>query len=589
MARSSLMRQHNPSPWKCVAGLLLVACIWTGCRRANTDGSPAGDAGRDWDAYRDRFINAEFRTFPDMAVNVGRHEFDGKLPDWSAAGLTRTVAWLHSARNEAAAFSASSIDPHRSFERDYIQAVIDRQLFWMESADAPHTNPDFYVSYYPMGPALSPDVYVTRPYAPVADRLRAYIVWAKAVPGAVAQIQANLRPPLNRPLIDVGRLRFGGLASYLTNDIPAAFADAKDAALQTEFRTANAAAAKAFSDLDTWLETQRKTQTETFALGAAKFSEMLRASERVDVPLDRLEQLGRDDMLRNLAALREACGAFAPGATVPQCVARQATHKPAGGIVPGGTEQVQTLEAFVRAHDLVTIPGSERALVHESPPYQRGNFAYIDTPGPFELNLPAIYYVAPPDPKWTKAEQAAYIPSSANLLFTTVHEVWPGHFLQYEHSNRVPSVIGRVFVGYAFQEGWAHYCEEMMWEAGLGNGDPEIHIGQLLNALLRDVRFLSAIGMHTGKMTMAQSETMFREEAFQDAATARQQAARGTYDPAYLNYTLGKLMIRKLGADWTATHGGKSAWKAFHDEFLSYGGPPIPLVRKAMDVDGPPL
>jgi uncharacterized protein (DUF885 family) len=153
----------------------------------------------------------------------------------------------------------------------------------------------------------------------------------------------------------------------------------------------------------------------------------------------------------------------------------------------------------------------------------------------------------------------------------------------------VSSVVGRVFVGYAFAEGWAHYCEEMAWEAGLGNGDPEIHIGQLLHALLRDARFLSAIGMHTGKMTVAESETMFREEAFQDPGTARQQAARGTFDPAYLNYTLGKLMIRKLRADWTATRGGQSAWKAFHDGFLSYGGPPIPLVRKAMGVDGPPL
>jgi hypothetical protein len=577
------MHTHNRSPSKFIAALLLIAGAWTGCSR------PARDGGRDWDACRDRFINAEFQAFPDMAVYVGRHEFDGKLPDWSAAGLTRTVAWLHAARNEAAAFSAASLNQPRSFERDYILAVIDRQLFWMESADAPHTNPDFYVANNPMGPGLSPDVYVTRPYAQVGDRLRAYIAWAKAVPGAVALIQANLHPPLSRPMIDVGRLRFGGLASYLTKDIPGAFADAKDAALKTEFSSANAAAAKAFSDFDAWLESQRSAQTETFALGSTRFAEMLRSTESVDVPLDRLEQIGREDMARNLTALREACAAFAPGSTVPQCVAREAAHKPAGGSVHAGSEQVQTLEAFVRAHDLATIPGSERALVHESPPYQWGNGAYIDPPGPFEQTLPAIYYIAPPDPKWTMAEQAAYVPSVANLLFTTVHEVWPGHFLQFEHSNRVPSVVGRVFVGYAFAEGWAHYCEEMMWEAGLGNGDPEIHVGQLLEALERDARFLSAIGMHTGKMTLAQSETMFREEAFRDVGTARQQAARGTYDPAYLGYTLGKLMIRKLRADWTATRGGQAAWKSFHDGFLSYGGPPIPLVRKAMGVDGPPL
>ena len=194
----------------------------------------------------------------------------------------------------------------------------------------------------------------------------------------------------------------------------------------------------------------------------------------------------------------------------------------------------------------------------------------------------STYYVAPPDPSWTPKERADYIPGVADLLFTSVHEVWPGHFLQFLHANRSPSKFGQVFVGYAFAEGWAHYAEEMMWESGLGNGDPETHIGQLLNALLRNVRFLSAIGMHTKGMTVAESERMFREQGYQDAGTARQQAARGTFDPEYLDYTMGKLMIRKLRSDWTATRGGPTAWKAFHDAFLAYGGPPVPLVRRAM-------
>ena len=579
------MRTHKRLVSKTIVSVVLVAGIWTACGRP--DGSR--DRRPDWDAFRDRFVSAEFEMFPDFAVYEGRHEFDGKLPDWSGAGLSRTIASLHAARDAAAAFPAASLDESRSFERDYLVAEIDKQLFWTERADAPHVNPDFYVSGNPVGPGLSPDVYVTRPYAPLPDRLRAYVAWAKAVPGAVAQARANLRLPLARPMIDIGRLRFGGLASYLTNDIPATFAGAKDAALEAEFQTANAAAAKAFSEFDAWLEAQRKTQVETFALGAETFAEMLRATERVDVPLERLEQLGRDDMARNVAALREACTQFAPGVTIRQCIDRQAAHKPAGGTIAAGAQQLEMLEAFIRANDLVTIPGTERALVHESPPYQRGNFAYIDPPGAFERGLPAVYYLSPPDPKWSRAEQEAYVPSATDLLFTSVHEVWPGHFLQFLHSNGVPSVVGRVFVGYAFAEGWAHYGEEMIWEAGLGHGDAETHIGQLLKALFRDARFLSAIGMHTGRMTEAQSEALFREQAFQDAATSRQQAARGTYDPAYLNYTLGKLMIRKLRADWTATRGGRSAWKAFHDAFLNFGGPPIPLVRKAMGVGGDPL
>jgi len=178
--------------------------------------------------------------------------------------------------------------------------------------------------------------------------------------------------------------------------------------------------------------------------------------------------------------------------------------------------------------------------------------------------------------------QAAYIPGKDDLLFTSVHEVMPGHFLQFLHSNRSASLIGRLFVGYGFAEGWAHYTEEMMWDAGLGAGDPEVHIGQLSNALLRNCRFISAIGLHTGGMTLAQSKDLFMKECYQDEGNAEQQAARGTYDPAYLNYTMNKLMIRKLRDDWTASRGGRDAWKQFHDRFLSFGGPPVPLVRQAM-------
>ena len=309
---------------------------------------------------------------------------------------------------------------------------------------------------------------------------------------------------------------------------------------------------------------------------------MLKATERVDVPLSELAQIGRRDLDRNLAALKEACSTYAPGVSITECVAKAQSHKPTGGSVEMARKQLGDLKAFINEKKVVTIPGTEEAKVAEAPAYRRWNFAYINIPGPYEKGLPSVYYIAPPDPAWSQKEKDAYVPGVGSLLFTSVHEVWPGHFLQFLHANRSSSRLGQLFVGYAFSEGWAHYTEEMMWEAGLGNNEPEMHIGQLLEALLRNVRFVSAIEMHTGKMTVEESEKMFLEEGYQDAANARQQAARGTFDPAYLNYTMGKLMIRKLREDWTASRGGKQAWQAFHDEFLKYGGPPIPLVRKAM-------
>jgi hypothetical protein len=532
---------------------------------------------QNWTQFLQAFIEGEFRANPAFAVNQGRHEFDGQLPDWSPTGLANESARLRSAIATAQTFNPRSLSREQRFERDYLLAYVRGQLFWLDVADQPHTNPAYY-----MDAGLDPSVYVTRPYAPAATRLRAYIRYLREIPRAARQIRANLRTPLPVSFIDYGKSAFGGFAEYYPGDGTRAFAEVRDARLQSELRDASRDAAQAMRGLADWLESQRRTATTNFQLGAARFAQMIRDTEMVDVPLPRLEAIGRADLERNRRALVAACAQYAPGASVPDCMARMNAQKPEGGPVAGARRQLAGLRAFIVEHDLVSIPGTEQAQVEESPPYNRQNSAYIDIPGPYERGLPSVYYIAPPDPSWTREVQQAFIPGEADLLFTSVHEVWPGHFLNFLHANRSPFLFGRVFVGYAFAEGWAHYAEEMMWDAGLGNGDPATHIGQLSNALLRNCRFLSAIGMHTGRMTQQESFRMFREQCFQDEGNARQQAARGTYDPAYLNYTMGKLLIRRLRDDWVRTRGGRRAWKAFHDRFLSYGGPPIPLVRAQM-------
>jgi len=309
---------------------------------------------------------------------------------------------------------------------------------------------------------------------------------------------------------------------------------------------------------------------------------MLADTEMVTTPVEELERIGRADLAANQKLLKEACSRYAAGATIADCMLKMNADKPEGGPVAGARAQLAGLKQFILDKNIVSIPGPEEAKVEESPPYNRQNSAYINIPGPYEKNLPSVYYISPPDPTWSKAAQLEYIPGKADLLFTSVHEVWPGHFLNFLHANRSKNMFGRVFVGYAFAEGWAHYTEEMMRQAGVGGGGDEILIGQLSNALLRDCRYLSAIGMHTGSMTQQQSYDLFRNECYQDEGNAKQQAARGTYDPAYLNYTMGKLMIRKLRDDWAASRGGQKAWKDFHDQFLGFGGPPIPLVRQQM-------
>ncbi|MBI4886872.1 MAG: DUF885 domain-containing protein [Acidobacteria bacterium] len=552
------------------------------CGRTDSSPAPASGAGeaQSWAVVRDALIEDYLQAHPVFAVVAGRHEFDGRLPDWSAAGIAAEIKRLHAARDRATAVADAALSDTARFERDYLVARFDRDLFWIEDAQAPFLNPAWYLDW--IVDNLDPAPYLTRTYAPLDKRMAAYASYARAVPQAAAQIRANMRAPLARPLLDRGVSAFRGFADFYEKDVPAVFASVTDAAAQRDFRDANAAATAAMRDLASWLEAQRATATGSYALGAAAFAKMLQMTEGVNTPLAALEAAGRADLARNQQALREACAQYAPGSAIPACIAKMNANKPKGGAVGGAREQLTVLRTFVRDAGVATIPGTEEAQVAEAPPYNRANFAYIDIPGPYEKGLPATYYIAPPDPAWTAAEQRDYVPGQADLLFTSVHEVWPGHFLQFLHSNRNPSIVGRLFVGYAFAEGWAHYAEETMWEMGLGGGSPEIHIGQLSNALMRNVRFLSAIGLHTKGMTVEESERMFREEAFMDVGTARQQSTRGTYDPAYLNYTMGKLMIRKLREDWSAARGGRLAWREFHDRFLTYGGPPIPLVRRQM-------
>jgi hypothetical protein len=533
-------------------------------------------ANSNWDSYVDQFLNDYFAANPTFAVYQGKHEYDGKFPDWSEAGLQKEIARLKAERDKASKFTDDQLDERQRFERDYLIAQIDKDLFWRQTADYPHLNPYWYAD------AMDPDVYVSRPYASLDVRLKAYTTYAKNVPAALDQIKGNLKGPLAMNLIKIGRQTIGGLADFYERDVSKVFAGVTDQQLHADFKAANEGATKAIRDFDAWLAEQEKTATNNFALGPEKFWAMLKQTEGVDIDLAQLEQIARADLDRNLNAFKQECDKYAPGASLQECNAKVSNDKPAGELIDVATKQISELRQFVQQNDVVSVPGTEECKVALAPPYKAWNFAYINIPGPYETNLPSVYYVAPPDPSWPPDKQRDYIPGKGSLLFTTVHEAMPGHFLQFLHANRSKSKFGQVFVGYAFAEGWAHYTEEMMYDAGLGKDDAALHLGQLQEALLRNVRFISAIGLHTKGMTVAESKKMFIEEGLQDEGNAEQQANRGTFDPAYLNYTMGKLMIRKLREDWTASRGGRSGWKQFHDQFLSYGGPPIPLVRRAM-------
>jgi len=578
--------------WKSLKlGAALSGVLFLGLTACNqsppASGAPKGPtpASQGWNKLTAGFVQSYFNARPFFAAQSGRHEFDGQLPDLSNHGIRREIARLHDARDQIAAVDPKTLQPRERFDREYLLAVVDRDLFWMEKAKFPYTNPGWYMD------RIDPDMYLNRNYAALDVRMKAYIKYARGIPKVANDIKANLQSPMPKTYVELGIAQFGGLADFYSKKVAATFASVNDPDLQMQLTEADTAAAQAMDALKRTLEEYRKEANDKFALGPDLYAQMVSQTEGVNAPIEQIEAAGRADLDRNTAALKTECATYAPKATLAQCVAKVSAHKPKDGALETARAQLAMLRDFIVKNNVVSIPSAEEATVAEAPIYNRANAAFIQVPGPYDHGVASVYNIAPPDPKWSKAEQAAYIPSDATLLFTSAHEVWPGHFLQFLHTNANPSKLEALWVGYGFAEGWAHYSEEMMYERGLGKGDAEEHIGQLIEALLRDVRLLSSIGLHTHGMTVAQSEKMFKEQAFQDPGNARQQAARGTYDPAYLNYTLGKLMIRKLRTDWTAKHAGASTaaptdeqglWHDFHDQFLSFGGPPIPLLRKEM-------
>jgi uncharacterized protein (DUF885 family) len=609
-----------------LAGAAVLLCV-AGCNQSPQSKTPAprppSQASQQWKQTADGFVQSYFAAQPAFAAQEGKHEYDGQLPDVSAHGIKREIARLHDERDQLNAVDPSQLEPQERFDRTYLLNVVDRDLFYLEKAHFPSTNPYWYLN----AAGIDPDMYLSRNYAPLNVRMKGYIKYARGIPKLTTDIQENLKGPLPKTYVELGIAVFGGLVDFYKKDVAAVFASVNDPAIQKDLGEADTNAANAMANLTNYLTGLRKTATDNFAVGKDLYAQMVKDTEMVDLPIEQIEAAGRADLERNTAAIKAECANYLPKGTIAACVAKVAAKKPAEGTLDAARRQLIMLRDFVQKNNVVNIPNDDQALVAEAPPYNRNNAAFIQVPGPYDKGVAATYNIAPPDPKWSKAEQLQYLPSEATLLFTSVHEVWPGHFLQFLHSNSNADKLEALWVGYAFAEGWAHYSEEMMYEEGLGRGDPELHIGQIMDALLRDVRLLSSIGLHTEGWTVAQSEKMFREQAFQDPGNARQQAARGTYDPAYLNYTLGKLMIRKLRADWVAkmSSGGaavqpssaaapasapasaattgaamtgpamtgpsmtgasaapdQALWHDFHDKFLSYGGPPIPMVRKEM-------
>ena len=522
--------------------------------------------------------NHLYRMNPADAVSLGLHKYDGELPDRTPAALADQQQLLERDRDALLKFATQEMMPLQHDERDVLLSEIKNRLFRLVDQDAYRTNPMSYSG------AINLDSYIVRDYAPAFTRAAAVIKLCTGLPAYLAQARTNLVLPMPRPWIETALLQTRGLYEFADRDVRQTLGTTTiPLANQAEIDPALDTCKAALAEHVAWLEKQQPQGTQNFRLGTHKFLKMLADTQGVELDLGRLQAIAEADLRRNLAAMEEAARAIDPTKTTAEVVALVGSDRPSPAEVIGlATAQTKLLRQFILDNKLVSIPGTEDAIVKESPPFQRWNSAFMDSPGVFETKpLPSYYYISPPDPSWPAAEQATYLPPRADLLFTTIHEVYPGHYLHHLHIKANPSKILQAFRNYSTSEGWAHYAEEMMFDAGVGGQTPQLRIGMLKEALLRNVRFVATLGLHTGSLSVEDATKLFAENGFVDAGNARQQAVRGTFDPMYLAYTLGKLMIRNLKADWMKLHPG-AAPAEFHDAFLSHGAAPIPVIRRAM-------
>ena len=430
-------------------------------------------------------------------------------------------------------------------------------------------------------------VIMSRTFAPADVRLRALIAREKLMPKLFADGKANLKNP-PKIYTEVAIQQVPDIITFFQNDVPLAFKDVKDAALLNEFHQANAAVIQELQSWLVWLKQDLLARSKgDYKLGADNYRKKLLYDEMVDIPLDKLLEIGYADLRKNQEAFRDTAKKIDPKKT-PQQILNEAEkdHPPADKMLQAFRDTLSGLREYIVQHHLMTIPSPVMPIVEETPPFMRAlTSASMDTPGPYEkVAKEAFFNVTLPEKTWSAAQTEDYLRSfnRGTIASTAIHEAFPGHYVQFLWMPTAPSKVRKLISANTYVEGWAHYCEQMMIDEGYGGGDLKLRLGQLQDALLRDARFVVGIKLHTGQMTFEQGVDFFVKEGFQTKTTGERETKRGTSDATYLYYTLGKLEIMKLREDYKKLRGSAYTIEEFHNSFLSQGMPPIQIVRRKM-------
>jgi uncharacterized protein (DUF885 family) len=571
--------------------LLAALCLFPGGIR----GFAAETEDGEYEAVAEEYIKGYLGAHPLEGTALGLHEYDGKITDYSRLALDAELSRLRRFDDRLSKFDPGKLSPRQSIDLRILQAAVKKDLFEMQDMLVFERNPMVYAR------AADVNVYIKRNFAPLEDRVRSLVAIESQIPNILIAARTNLNDVVPKPYVELAIQIAKGSADFLKKDLVAAVGNLKDEQLRVAFHEANRKAANALNDYAAWLEREKLPKASLdFALGEEKFRRFLAQTELVDLPPQKILDIGMAQLKEEQESFAEAAKKIDPNKSPIEVFKQiQSEHPTPQNLIPDVGKDLDKIRKYVLTRRLVSIPSDVRAKVKETPQYLRAtSFASMDTPGPFEKRAnEAYYYVTPTENDWPEKQKEEWL--TAFNYYTSdvvsIHEAYPGHYVQFLCLNASPaSKVEKIFGSYAFVEGWAHYCEKMMLDEGYGNSTnstpseddvkraAKYRMAQADEALLRLCRLCVSIKMHTQKMSLDEATKFFKENCYYEEKPARQEAMRGTFDPGYLNYTLGKLQILKLRDDYKAQQGDDFSLQKFHNELLNHGMPPIRLLREIM-------
>ena len=558
------------------------------------------DSKKAFDCAADEYFDQLYFPYqPAQGTQAGYHQYDGKLEDASLTSIHAEIAALQDYEKRFQTMQrAASFDPTTRGDCQIVLGNVRSRLLTLQTIRPWQKNPDVYSGWAANGAFTL----IERKFASSDDRMRSLVARERRMPALFNEARTNLQNP-PRIYTEIAIEQLPAIIQFFQKDVPLALADAQDAALKEEFAHTNEQVIVALQSYLDWLKTSLLPSSNgDFRIGADVFSQKLQYEEMVDIPLDKLLEIGWADLRRNQAHFNQVAKQLEPD-KAPRAVVEELgeNHPAPDKLIATFTATFDSLVGFIHSHHIVTIPSDVRPTVEETPPFMRATtFASMDTPGPFESKATAAYFnVTLPDESMTPAQVEGFMHSFnvGTVISTSVHEAYPGHYVQFLWVPQAPSRVRKLIGATTNAEGWAHYCEQMMLDEGYGQpgqGAKDereskfLRLGQLQDALLRNARFIVGIEMHTGTMTFDQAVEFFQKEGYQSKEAALIEAKRGTSDPTYLYYTLGKLEILKLREDLKKKQGASFSLEEFHNNFLRQGFPPIKIVREALLGDDSP-